>query len=204
MKKILICLICLCVLCACQIKKEIHSSLHLSIPKISRDALVKEDREDYLFLEVYKIDSKDFQEYMQACKEWGYIVDVKESDLYYNAFDEEGKHIVLYYFPKQAYYSLEVYESKIQEDLVWKKMNLLPEPKVSKGKIEKNTEQEISAYFKMNQKEYESYVESCKQFGYNQEPIEEARYYYAKDKAGANLYMSYMGADTVSVTLVRN
>ena len=64
--------------------------------------------EDYLSVDVHEITKDAYKEYVDACREKGFTVEVSEYDGYYDASNEAGFELMLYYFEDEQKMSIDL------------------------------------------------------------------------------------------------
>lgn len=90
---------------------------YLPEPEITTGKITSESEKQVQF-ELYKVKESDFEEYVAACREAGFTVDVTKTDSVFYADNEEGLDLNLFYFPskKMISVSLDSYNWNKTED----------------------------------------------------------------------------------------
>lgn len=91
---------------------------YLPEPEITTGKITSESEKQVQF-ELYKVKESDFEEYVAACREAGFTVDVTKTDSVFYADNEEGLDLNLFYYPskKTLSVSLDSYNwNKIEDN----------------------------------------------------------------------------------------
>ena len=64
--------------------------------------------EDYLSIDILDVSPEEYQEYVNACREKGFTVEVSEYDTYYDAQNADGYKLMLYYFESDEELSIDL------------------------------------------------------------------------------------------------
>ena len=76
--------------------QELELGEHLpSFPQSEGEVIL--DFDDSLTLEFYNVESAQYQDYLNACKEFGYTVDAQDMDGSYTAYNQDGFYLSLNY-----------------------------------------------------------------------------------------------------------
>lgn len=200
MKKIFSIVFSLLLLVGCT-QVEIQSTLMNDVPEMPKwDMLVQYDTDAYVFVEMKGVHADDFEAYVDACVQAGFDRDMKRNENYFYAFNADAQRIIMIYDDMKQDCSFECYESKINRPLEWKETDLLPTPDCENGVVEKFDDKTIEAYLNMNTDQFDDYIMECKKLGFKSYSNKDT-YYYGVSKDGYDLYLIYLGADTVSLTL---
>ena len=91
-----------------------------------------------LFLYVHRTSTADYSEYVDACKDKGFIVDADQSELSYHAYNADGYSLSLFYNEGENVMDISVDVAKQYGTLVWPDSqiaNMLPVPTSTTGDI---------------------------------------------------------------------
>ncbi len=154
-------------------------------------------------------DGNYFQEYIDRCSDMGYTVDCElqgedNSSQYYQAYNEEGYKLVLYYesYAETVEISLNLpIGNKIFE---WSDSDIaqsIPRTKSNTGSVETDDDEYFSVYVtNMTLEDYKQYVQACKDAGFTSTyDYEEEENYYYLEKDDYELNLSYEGFNTVYI-----
>lgn len=102
----------------------------------SKSIEIHDNEEDDLWIDVHNTSETDYYEYIVACKELGYTVEMDETSIGYDAYNEEGYHLDLSYYKSSEEMSIQLEAPTELTDLNWsehKVSAILPEPKSTIG-----------------------------------------------------------------------
>lgn len=86
-------------------KKDYNTILELpstgiieEIPKLNfKYGNVTMETDTYINIDLYKVSKEEFGDYLKACREDGYDLEMSKTETYYNAKNTNGYHLTLYY-----------------------------------------------------------------------------------------------------------
>lgn len=187
-------------LSACGQEKEEENSnwnklnLHnvLPDPHASKvDVLINSDEE--LYATISNFSESQYDNYIDACKEKGFIVDAEENSVLYEAFNGDGYKLNLLYNEDKLSISLTA-PMKV-EQIKWPKSDiasLLPVPESTVGKIEWEADYGFVIYVGDTSKEaFNEYADACAERGFTVDYERGDGYYYADNADGYQLMLRY-------------
>ena len=217
MKKFIILLIVCLTLTACNAATEtsnqsaqlstqwIDNELAGKIPSLDEfEGEILYDYEDELEVGVFVQDKKIIKEYVNMCIEMGYDVDSSKDNYGYSAFNDEGYYLdISYYYDDGMTVKI---EAPMQfEKITWPSFGLatlVPEPPVSEGSFENDSENYLFVFLKgMDKEAYRKYVDDCSKKGFVIDYSKGDSYYYADDEIGNSIRVEYEGWNTVSLRI---
>lgn len=186
----------------------------LEIPKAGLGRLIPEipggrgdvgyDYENGLGVNYYDVSKEEFEAYKEACKKKGFIVDLKDVYLGFEAYNEQGYKIEVRNYDGEM--SIRV-ENRIEMgDLIWPKteiVNLIPKPNSDFGKIDEHSERYLYLYIgNTTKKEYQEYINRCIEYGFNQKISQrEDGGFFAENGKGYDLRVRYPGFNTMVIVM---
>ena len=73
---------------------------YLPEPTVTTGKITRESEKQIQF-ELYKVSEADFEDYVTACREAGFTIDVTKTDSVFYADNEEGYNLNLFYYPNK-------------------------------------------------------------------------------------------------------
>lgn len=161
---------------------------------------------DDVFSEHIKISSKDdFDKYVKECKNKGFTIEAEEKSDDYVAFNNEGYKLHLYYYDSNKSYDIDLNAPIKIGTLNWPKSGtatLLPTPESDKGNITDDSSNCFMAYVgDTTVADLKSYANECKKLGFDVNYNNGDDFYYADNKKGDSLHISYNGFNIMFVRL---
>ncbi|MBO5357496.1 MAG: zinc-ribbon domain-containing protein [Clostridia bacterium] len=160
---------------------------------------------EILEIEITKYSYSDLNSYIENCKNYGFSKDFKKSTNSYEAYNETGYKLNLYYYEDDAILTIIIYDPIKDNSLNWSSINLmknLPPPPSNIGEISINYDWTFGAYIlNVTKEEYDAYVDLCIEEGYI---IDMSRYensFYAENSEGYDIKISYEGNNTMYISI---
>lgn len=177
----------------------------VELPK-KKGKIVENDKEN-LDIELYNIDEKVFNDYLNESKE-KFNKDSSSTSGSLYAYNNENYEISLTYYKSSKEMHLKIKAPMEANDISWGSSdiaNLLPVPKVLKGKINTDTSNEFMVYIMNTSKsDYDEYVNECSNAGFNIDYKKYEKSYDAQNSDGYKLSVSYLGGDRMSIDVKKN
>lgn len=181
---------------------EIELGTFLPEPGYNRgDILLNDDEELYVTLK--KVDDADFKTYIEKCKEKGYTVDAEKDSYTYSAYNKDGYKLKLSKYSDDMRIELNcpMEFSTIQ----WPNSTagkMLPAPKSLRGKFDYENEDGFSVYIgNTTIDDYNAYVNSCMESGFNVEYNRNDKIFSADNSAGYHVSLTYEGNNIIRIVL---
>lgn len=160
------------------------------------------NKDDSLNMDINASES-DFDEYVKACKEMGYTVEINETDGMYSAYNGDGYDLSLIFF--DDYYSLDLEAPEKMGDIEWPDSALakmLPVPKSKTGKINNDSSDCLSVSVdKTSESDFKEYVKACKEKGFDVDYSNGDDYYRAKNSKDYSLDVSLSAFNVMKIYL---
>lgn len=161
------------------------------------------DSSDDFDCEVYHYSETQFVEYKKACIDMGFHEDSSSHYGSWAAFDGLGNKLELYYYESGKEMDIHLTAAKPMSALRWPTNQvgrLVPEPKSQVGYVEWETDSGFVIYVGDTPKaDYDEYVTGCIDSGFDVNYSRGGDYYYADNKDGFHLSVSYYGNDIMIV-----
>ena len=166
---------------------------------------VHSESDDSLWMELHGVDSSEFKQYVDQCKEYGYTVDAVQSGLSFDAYNQDGYKLKLYFSESLEELSISLDSPMETVTLDWPfhdLCQLLPEPASKQGMIKWEYENKFLVYIaNLNKDAFTAYADACANAGFDVDYSKGDTYYRAQNEEGYRLSLSYEGFNTVSVEL---
>lgn len=148
-----------------------------------------------LDIDIHNTSETEYYEYIKACKELGYTVEMDELSTSYDAYNGEGYYIRLIYWESDKKIDINLDAPTVTGELNWSEHNIssiLPSPKSKKGifKVEDNEKNEIIVS-NIGKNEFTAYCKKCQERGFKIDSKEEPKIYEAYDLNGNKINLSY-------------
>ena len=184
--------------------QELELGEHLpSFPQSEGEVIL--DFDDSLTLEFYNVESAQYQDYLNACKEFGYTVDAQDMDGSYTAYNQDGFYLSLNYNDfldeKSIWISLE--DPVKQDTIYWPQTELVsqvPVPDTLVGEVysERDTSYAVDIVG-VNRDYFQAYTALCMEQGFDVDYYKTDRYFNAENADGISLSVEYKGFNTMSI-----
>lgn len=174
------------------------------IPNVKfKKCIVKTNTSKHLIIYVYGSSKKQFEEYVEECKNNGYTVEPNLEESGFSAHNTEGYKLEVDIQDKRMDINLSApIEMQTIQWPAYGLANKLPTPKSLTGKITYDNSDRFEAYIGDTSKEYfEEYIDQCKGKGFT---VDYARYgnrFSAENKAEAHLSVRYEGAGIMYIEI---
>lgn len=160
---------------------------------------------DRLSIYVYGIKEKQYDEYVRACKEKGFNIDIEQLGGTFTAYNETGYKIHLYYYESDNKLSIEVDAPVKLGELKWSESEmakLIPQPTSTKGNIEKDDETGFRAIIgETTQQQFLDYVTKVSNNGFNVDVSKTDKYFSAKNSNGYKVTIEYKGNNIIHINI---
>lgn len=150
--------------------------------------------------------AEEFKAYVNACQDAGYTTDrIMSSDNSFEAYNEEGYHVDLYYFRSDGYLSAYLDAPIEMSDFIWPAHGLpkyLPAPESGVGKIVSDSAEYFYAYIGETSKaEYSDYVTAVIDAGFDQDYYLNDTSFSGENAEGIKVSINYEGFQTMGIRI---
>lgn len=172
------------------------------------EGVIYSNNAESLSIEIAPYTSELFRKYVSECKNAGFTTDQRaSSDSSYEAYNEEGYHLELYFFESSKELSLYLDAPIEMSEFLWPShglAKLLPAPSSNIGKIKTDSAEYFYAYIgEMTMDDYSAYTDACIDAGFDVDYSRSDKYFSAKNADGATLSVDYEGFKTISIRISR-
>lgn len=156
-----------------------------------------------LLLYVHRTSAAAYGEYVDACKDKGFVVESDQTELSYQAYNADGYSLSLLYDEGESIMDISVEAAKQYGTLVWPESqiaNMLPVPTSTTGEIMQNDNKGFQAYVSNTPvDDFKNYVAACVEKGFDIDANDLEESYSAENDEGYKLNVSYQGNNVISI-----
>lgn len=160
---------------------------------------------DDLWIDINDLSSKQFNDYIEACKEKGYTVDAESNSSSYEAYNAEGYSLQLSHYGDEADMSIRLEAPMQLGTITWPNStagNKLPTPKSTTGEFSFEHDDSFFVYVgNMTKDDYNEYVNACSEKGFNVDYNKGDTYYQADDAEGWRISLAYEGNSIMTIRI---
>lgn len=142
---------------------------------------------------------------VELCKEMGFTVESQKRSITFEAYNEEGYFVDVYYSEYDDKMNITVEPPIELYEFQWSTgelASMLPIPESNIGKISRESESSFSAYVGETTKaQYSLYVNACIEKGFNVDYGKGEEYFYGDNKDGYQLSVYYEGNNIMQISL---
>ncbi len=166
---------------------------------------IHENSAEELWVEINKISDKEYNDYVESCKNKGFTVDAVLNSYSFNAFNADGYKLSLSYYSSNTMLSMQLECPMEMETISWPTSTAgkkLPVPKSTIGKFSYEHDDSFFVYVGDTSKtDYANYVNACSKKGFNIDYDKGDDYYYADNKEGWHISVRYTGNNTMTIEI---
>lgn len=161
--------------------------------------------EDYLSLDVTKTTEGQYKEYIEACKDKGFTIDIETNESFFYAYNDKGYKLSLSYYDYNSEMHIDLNSTMEMETITWpdsEMAKLLPIPKSTTGKIYNNDEDSFSVYISETTiDDYNAYVKACEEKGFTVDAQKGDKTFSAKNADSYKLSVDYKGNNVIYISI---
>ena len=158
---------------------------------------------DELWVDIASLSDKQFVEYVEACKEKGFVVDSVSNSSSYDAYNEEGYKLSLDHYGSDSDMSIQLESPMEMNTITWPVSvagKQLPTPKSTTGQFSYEYEDNFFVYVgNTTRTDYAEYVNTCFEMGFDVDYSKGDDYYYAYNSEGWSVEIRYVGNNVMSI-----
>ena len=158
-----------------------------------------------LWIDINDLSDKQFNDYVDACKEKGFTVDAESNSSSYDAYNAEGYKLSLGHYGSDADMSIRLEAPMEMTTITWPTSaagKQLPTPKSTTGKFSYEYDDNFFVYVGNTSKtDYAEYVNACSEKGFNVDYSKGDDYYYADNSEGWHISVRYEGNNIMSIDI---
>lgn len=154
---------------------------------------------------VEEVSSKEYYQYIEDCKKFGYDIDIEKEEFSFYGFDKDGYKIELSYFDSLKELQIDLTAPREYEEIEWSTKDIakmIPETNSKIGEIYTDEDNSWDVIISnITKEELEEYINKCKELGFDKNIDTENSTYKAENEEGYRLNIYYMGFNTVEITI---
>ena len=158
-----------------------------------------------LWIDINNLSDKQFNDYVNACKEKGFTVDAESDSSHYSAYNSEGYKLSLSHYSSKDDMSINLDAPMEMDAITWPASaagKQLPMPKSTVGKFSYEHDDNFFVYIgNTSRADYAEYVNSCSERGFNVDYSKGDDYYYADNNEGWSVDIRYVGNNVMSISI---
>ncbi|MBR4049724.1 MAG: hypothetical protein IKK09_04440 [Clostridia bacterium] len=166
---------------------------------------IYDNSEESLYIDIHKISSKEFVNYIDLCKSNGFTIEPSHKENAFDAYNSAGFKLSLYYYEDDKQMQIQLDAPEKYDVLDWSAIDalkLLPVPQSDTGKVEENNEKATKVYVaEMTTEKYQQYVNLCIQNGFDKNINSYDKTFTSQNVDGYRLTAEYVGNNVVSITI---
>lgn len=166
---------------------------------------IYDNSEESLYIDIHKISSKEFVNYIDLCKANGFTIEPSHKENAFDAYNSAGFKLSLYYYEDDKQMQIQLDAPEKYDVLDWSAIDalkLLPVPQSDIGKVEENNEKETKVYLAdMTTEKFQQYVNLCIQNGFDKNINSYDKTFTSQNADGYRLTAEYVGNKVVSIVL---
>jgi len=152
---------------------------------------IRTNKEDEFSVEIGHTSSKQYEEYISKCREYGFSIEDYSSSTMYRADNSAGYKLELLYSSSYEYMTITLEIPINSREYQWPRSeiaSLLPVPKSNMGRVEWEADYGFVLYVGNTTKaDYDEYVNACADRGFTVDYRKGDDYYYANNENGYKL-----------------
>ncbi len=173
-------------------------------PKSNVGEIISNDNEA-LLIYVHKTSVDDYNEYLSACEEKGFVIESDKAEGTFEAFNKDGYKLDLSYENDEKKMCIDLEAPMKLGEIQWSETEiakLLPVPEYDLGRIEKDDVSEYSVYLSgVSYDNYVKYVDECSRNGFNTDSTKDEKTFSAKNTDDYSLIVEYEGNSIIYISI---
>lgn len=183
---------------------DIELSNILPEPKSNVGKIIIND-DDHFIIYIYKTSKAEYENYLEECQSAGFTVESEKSEMYYDAYNETGYKLSLWYNNSDEELHISLDAPMEMGTLQWPASeiaSLLPIPKSNVGTISSESSDGVYIYVgDTSIDDYNAYVNECFKKGFSINYEKGDTYYYADNANGYHISLAYQGNNVMSIEI---
>lgn len=167
--------------------------------------IVHNNTSDKLWVDINNISDKQYADYVEDCKEWGFTIDEDAQSMYFNAYNDNGNKLNLSYNESEKSMKIDVSAPMEFSEISWPKSvagKMLPVPKSLMGNYSYEQEDGFSVYISNTTiNDFNEYISDCFDYGFNLNYDKSEKYYSADNAEGWHVAVKYEGFNIMNISI---
>lgn len=182
----------------------LDTGLSCNLPNIEgKEVIVHTNSGTELWIDVEDVSYKQFEKYIEECKNWGYSMDAVKTTHTYKAYNDGNDLLELSHYSDDLDIRLTLVDEIIDEGFTWPAGELglkIPRLEDVTGIVKINNDDCLNfELIALSQSDFDSYIEECKVKGFNIDAEIDNSSYVAYDSEGYKLDISYNDIKTLKI-----
>lgn len=175
------------------------------LPDITGKGITDYDHEKEKRVVLYDIAQEQFETLIKTCTDYGYNVEINQSQKEFSAYNTDGYYIHLYFDKSKE--TVKITASKPYEltTISWPSSPIaksLPEPKSDLGYIKSDSKDSFHVYIgNTSIDDFNTYVDKCFKKGYDIDHSRSDKSFSADNSTGYELSVKYIGNDVIYISV---
>lgn len=174
----------------------------------SVNGVIETNNDETFSMDVYKVSSAEFENYVAKCKSADFSLYTTESKDVFNAYNEKEYELSVYYFEDEEMLSIIIKEPYEMVEISWPAsdlVKLIPVPDSSVGHILFERVDHFSLYVdNITEEQYNEYVDKCMKKGFDVDYSRSEKYYKAYNKKGYYLEVDMEAFDKMYIKIEKD
>lgn len=176
------------------------------IPNINKqNGEIHNDSKDGLRITLCGIDKRLYKKYYDETIKKGYTIDSEDDTTTYEAYNEEGYKISLYWDEEDKELTVDLSAPMKMKNIIWPTTGLatkIPKPNSTLGKISLDDSDTFSVYIgNTSEEDFENYIKVCQEIGYVNNYSKSDKTYSAENNESYELTIEFKGNKTMYISV---
>jgi len=176
------------------------------IPNINKqNGEIHNDSKDGLRITLCGIDKRLYKKYYDETIKKGYTIDSEDDTTTYQAYNEEGYKISLYWDEEDKELTVDLSAPIKMKNIIWPTTGLatkIPKPNSTLGKISLDDSDTFSVYIgNTSEEDFENYIKVCQEIGYVNNHSKSDKTYSAENNENYELVIEFTGNKTMYISV---
>lgn len=161
----------------------------------------------YLWVTFNKATEKEFNDYVEECKNQGFTNDSDYTSGFYSAYNNEGYSLTLTFFESSSEVGLNLYTPEQYAEFSWPSSSLaslVPETNSHEGTVKENSETNVRIIVgNTTAEELSDYINACIEKGFNVDYSKTDTTFEGKDSNGNSLSVKKSSFNEMTITITK-
>lgn len=181
-------------------------SMHEILPEPSGNkGQILTNSDENLSIYIHKQTKEDYDKYVETCKKKGFTIDSENDTNSFDAFNEDGYKLRIYYSDYSEEYHIDLEAPLEMKENAWPNSslsNMLPKPKSTKGNVESDSSKYFTYYAaETSTDDFTDFVSKVQDSGFDVDHYKTEISYSAKNKSGYKVSISYEGFNIMRISI---
>ena len=158
-----------------------------------------------LYVTIHKVSEKDYEDYVERCIEFGYVIESDETSTQYSAYNSDGYKLRLHFDEDDRTLLIDLDAPEEMAEFEWPTSgigSILPATKSNYGRVSTDDSKTYIVHVgNMTTDDFSEYVKACEQIGFVVDYSRSDGYYSALNADGYKLSLRYLGFNVIEVSI---